>query len=117
MRQKRLGNSDIMISAVGLGCMGLSHASGAPTEKSEAVKILRQAHEIGYTFFDTAECYTGINPDGSIHYNEEIVGDALRPIRDEVWSLPRNSEFITKKTEACFWTANRRQSADPLTEH
>lgn len=84
MRQKRLGNSDIMISAVGLGCMGLSHASGAPTEKSEAVKILRQAHEIGYTFFDTAECYTGINPDGSIHYNEEIVGDALRPIRDEV---------------------------------
>lgn len=84
MKQKRLGNSEIMISAVGLGCMGLSHASGAPTEKSEAIKILRQAHEIGYTFFDTAECYTGINPDGSIHYNEEMVGDALRPVRDEV---------------------------------
>lgn len=84
MKQKRLGNSEIMISAVGLGCMGLSHASGVPTEKSEAIKILRQAHEIGYTFFDTAECYTGINPDGSIHYNEEIVGDALRPVRDEV---------------------------------
>lgn len=84
MKQKRLGNSEIMISAVGLGCMGLSHASGAPTEKSEAIKILRQAHEIGYTFFDTAECYTGVNPDGSIHYNEEMVGDALRLVRNEV---------------------------------
>jgi len=72
------------VSPIGMGCMGLSHASGAPTERKEAVKIIRQAFEMGYTFFDTAECYTGINEDGSTSYNEELVGEALRPIRDQV---------------------------------
>jgi len=82
MKNRKLGN--IEVSAVGMGCMGLSHASGASTEKKEAVKIIRQAYEMGYTFFDTAECYTGINKDGSTSYNEELVGEALRPIRDKV---------------------------------
>ncbi len=82
MKTRRLGTLEV--SAVGLGCMGLSHASGAPTEKSEAIKVLRQAVEMGYTLFDTAECYTGINPDGSISYNEELVGEALRPVRNDV---------------------------------
>lgn len=72
------------VNAVGLGCMGLSHASGTPTPKDEAVKILRAAHEIGYDFYDTAECYTGVNPDGSINYNEEIVGEAIKDFRNEV---------------------------------
>lgn len=62
----------------GLGCMGLSHAYGAPTEKKEAVKLIHQAVDMGYTFFDTAECYTGVNLDGTISYNEEMAGDALR---------------------------------------
>ena len=83
MKNRILGK-DLEVSAVGLGCMGFSHASGAPTEKSEAVKILREAYEMGYTFFDTAECYTGINPDGSTSYNEELVGEALRDVRDKV---------------------------------
>ena len=82
MKNRKIGNMEV--SAVGMGCMGLSHANGAPTEKEEAIKIIRQAFEMGYTFFDTAECYTGINEDGSTSYNEELVGEALRPIRDKV---------------------------------
>lgn len=82
--ETRILGRDLEVSAVGLGCMGLSHASGAPTERSEAVKILRQAYDMGYTFLDTAECYTGTYPDGSISYNEELVGEALRDIRDKV---------------------------------
>ncbi len=82
MKTRMIGNMEV--SSVGLGCMGLSHASGAPTEKKEAVSILRQAVDMGYTLFDTAECYTGINPDSSVSYNEELVGEALRPIRDKV---------------------------------
>lgn len=79
-----LGQSGIQVSPVGLGCMGFSHAYGEPTEKGQAVRMIRGAYEMGYTFFDTAECYTGINPDGSTSYNEELVGDALRAVRDKV---------------------------------
>lgn len=68
-----LGQSGIQVSSVGLGCMGFSHAYGEPTEKGQAVRMIRGAYEMGYTFFDTAECYTGINPDGSTSYNEELV--------------------------------------------
>lgn len=81
MEQRTIGNSELKVSPIGLGCMGFSHASGTPTEKGEAVKTLRQAFEMGYTLFDTAECYTGINADGSISYNEELVGEALGPVR------------------------------------
>lgn len=84
MKQVRLGKTNMYVNPVGLGCMGLSHASGTPTPKDEAVKILRAAYEMGYNFFDTAECYTGINPDGSINYNEEVVGEAIKPFRDKV---------------------------------
>ena len=79
-----LGNSGIEVSALGMGCMGLTHASGDPLPREQAVRVVREAHEMGYTFFDTAECYVGVNPDGSTAYNEEAVGDALRPVRDEV---------------------------------
>ena len=72
---------DLPVSAVGMGCMGFSHAYGAPTEEKEAVRLLRRSAEIGYTFFDTAEVYgTPENP----HINERIVGEALRPIRNKV---------------------------------
>ena len=53
----RILGKDLAVSAVGLGCMGFSHAYGAPTEKDEAVRLIRQAAEMGYTFFDTAEVY------------------------------------------------------------
>ena len=73
------------VAPVGLGCMGLSHAYGTAVEKSEAVNILRQAFDMGYNFFDTAECYTGLNADGTTSYNEEIVGEAIKPFRDKVF--------------------------------
>ena len=59
MQKKRLGKSDLYVTPIGLGCMGFSHAYGAPLEKREAVKRIREAYETGYNFFDTAECYTG----------------------------------------------------------
>ena len=73
------------VNAVGLGCMGLSHAYGTAVEKSQAVDILRQAFDMGYNFFDTAECYTGLNADGTTSYNEEIVGEAIKPFRNKVF--------------------------------
>ena len=82
--KRKLGNSDLSVNPVGLGCMGFSHAYGAPTEKSEAVKMIRKAYDMGYDFFDTAECYTGINADGSTSFNEELVGEALKDVRDKV---------------------------------
>ncbi|MCM1194232.1 MAG: aldo/keto reductase [Acetatifactor muris] len=82
--QSRILGKDLEVSAVGLGCMGLSHAYGPAVERNEAVRLIRQAYEDGYTFFDTAECYTGAYEDGSISYNEDIVGEALQPVRDKV---------------------------------
>ncbi|WP_296877425.1 aldo/keto reductase [Thomasclavelia sp.] len=84
MRKVQLGKTNMYVNVIGLGCMGLSHASGVPTPKEEAVKVLRAAHDMGYDFYDTAECYTGINPDGTINYNEEVVGEAIKDFRDEV---------------------------------
>lgn len=84
MNTIRLGNSDICISPVGLGCMGFSHAYGSPMEKHEAARIIRSAYDMGYTLFDTAQRYVGTNPDGSTSYNEEMVGEALKGIRDKV---------------------------------
>lgn len=79
--QERILGKDLKVSAVGLGCMGFSHAYGAPTEKKEAVCRIQQAVEMGYTFFDTAEVYgTPENP----HQNEMLVGEALKYCRDKV---------------------------------
>lgn len=80
MKQRTLGK-DLTVSAVGLGCMGLSHAYGAATEKNEAIRVLQQAVDMGYTFFDTAEVY---GDDKDPHINEQIVGEALRPYGGKV---------------------------------
>lgn len=81
MKKRILGTTGLEVSALGLGCMGLSHAYGAPTGKNESVWFIRQAVEMGYTFFDTAEIYgTQDNP----YDNEMIVGEALAPYRDKV---------------------------------
>ena len=84
MKYKTLGKTGIKISAVGLGCMGLSHAFDTPLGKREAADKVRAAFDLGYTFFDTAECYTGTNPDGTTAYNEEAVGEGIRGIRDKI---------------------------------
>ena len=80
----RAWGDGLQVSERGLGCMGFSHAYGAPTDRAEAIRVMEQAVEMGYTFFDTAESYTGENQDGSISYNEELVGEALRPHRNAV---------------------------------
>ncbi|MBS4981212.1 MAG: aldo/keto reductase [Lachnospiraceae bacterium] len=80
MRYRTLGK-DLSVSAVGFGCMGISHAYGKPLDRQEGIRLIRQAVEMGYTFFDTAEVYgTDENP----HANEELVGEALRPYRNQV---------------------------------
>lgn len=80
MEYRTLG-TDLKVSAVGLGCMGMSHAYGAPADKKEMTELLAQAVDMGYTFFDTAEVYgTADNP----HDNEELVGTALKPFRNRV---------------------------------
>lgn len=79
--KKRMLGKDLKVSAVGLGCMGMSHAYGAPADKKEMTELLAKAVDLGYTFFDTAEVYgTPENP----HDNEELVGKALKPYRDKV---------------------------------
>lgn len=80
MQYRTLG-SDLTVSAVGLGCMGMSHAYGAPADKKKMAELLAQAVDLGYTFFDTAEVYgTPEHP----HDNEELVGAALKPYRDKI---------------------------------
>ena len=80
MNYRTLG-ADLTVSAVGLGCMGMSHAYGAPADKKQMTELLAQAVNMGYTFFDTAEVYgTPDNP----HDNEELVGAALKPYRDNI---------------------------------
>lgn len=80
MQYRTLG-SDLTVSAVGLGCMGMSHAYGAPADKKQMTELLAQAVDLGYTFFDTAEVYgTPEHP----HDNEELVGAALKPYRDKI---------------------------------
>ena len=80
METRTLGN-DLQVSAVGLGCMGMSHAYGPAADKEEMSRLLAQAVEMGYTFFDTAEVYgTPENP----HDNEELLGNALKPFRNRI---------------------------------
>ena len=80
MDTRTLG-ADLTVSAVGLGCMGFSHAYGAPTENNEAIRSIRAAYDMGYTMFDTAETYgTAADP----HENEKLVGEALKDVRDKV---------------------------------
>jgi aryl-alcohol dehydrogenase-like predicted oxidoreductase len=77
MEKRILGKSGLEVSALGLGCMGLSFAYGPATDKQDAIKLIRGAYERGVTFFDTAEAYGPF-------LNEELLGEALAPFRDEV---------------------------------
>jgi len=77
MQKRVLGKSGLEVSAIGLGCMGMSFGYGAPKEKQEMISLIRTAVERGVTFFDTAEVYGPFT-------NEELVGEALAPLRDQV---------------------------------
>src|SRR5271154_1616093 len=77
MQQRQLGNSGLKVSALGLGCMGLSYGYGPATDTAEALKLIRAAFDRGITFFDTAEAYGPF-------INESVLGEALEPMRDQV---------------------------------
>src|SRR6187397_2121515 len=77
MQKRKLGNSNLEVSALGLGCMGLSYGYGPATNTQEAITLIRAAVERGVTFFDTAEVYGPFT-------NEELVGEALAPFRGQV---------------------------------
>ena len=81
MTYRTLGLSGLRVSAIGLGCMGMSHAYGAPADRRDMAELLSDAVDMGYTFFDTAESYgTAASP----HDNEELLGEALKPFRDRI---------------------------------
>jgi aryl-alcohol dehydrogenase-like predicted oxidoreductase len=77
MQKRKLGNSNLEVSALGLGCMGMSFGYGPPADKQEMISLIRTAVERGITFFDTAEVYGPFT-------NEELVGEALAPFREQV---------------------------------
>jgi aryl-alcohol dehydrogenase-like predicted oxidoreductase len=77
MKKRTLGSSGLEVSALGLGCMGMSHGYGPPADKQESIKLIRTAVERGVTFFDTAEVY-------GPYTNEELVGEALAPFKAQV---------------------------------
>src|SRR5579864_9354834 len=77
MKKRKLGNSNLEVSAIGLGCMGMSFSYGAPKDKKEMTDVLHAAVDRAITFFDTAEVYGPF-------INEELVGEALQPYRGKV---------------------------------
>ena len=77
MQKRRLGRGNLEVSALGLGCMGMSHGYGPAGDKQEMISVIRAAVEHGVTFFGTAEVYGPFT-------NEELVGEALAPFRDKV---------------------------------
>jgi aryl-alcohol dehydrogenase-like predicted oxidoreductase len=123
MQKRKLGNSGLEVSALGLGCMGLSFGYGPATDKQDAIKLIRTAFEKGVTFFDTAEVYGPFT-------NEELLGEALQPFRNEVvvatkfgfkegkgaLGLDSTPENIRKVTEASLKRL-RRDSIDLLYQH
>ncbi len=77
MQKRKLGNSGLEVSALGLGCMGLSYGYGPAVNKEDGIKLIQKAFELGVTFFDSAEAYGPFD-------NEELLGEALQPFRNEV---------------------------------
>ncbi|CAG8863441.1 Aldo-keto reductase YhdN [Pseudomonas fluorescens] len=100
--QKRTLGSGLEVSALGLGCMGLSHGYGPATDTQQAVALIRAAVEQGVTFFDTAEVY-------GPYVNEQVLGEALAPVRDQV--------VIATKFGFTFGSDNKQQILNSRPEH
>src|SRR3982075_2275592 len=96
MQKRKLGNSNLEVSALGLGCMGLSYGYGPAADKQEAISLIRTAVERGVTFFDTAEVYGPFT-------NEELVGEALAPFRDQV-VIATKFGFAPDPNDSSKWT-------------
>ena len=97
MENRKLGNSGLEVSAIGLGCMGMSWAYDPPKNKNEMIALLRAAVERGVTFFDTAEVY-------GPYTNEELLGEALAPYRGKV-VIATKFGFAPGAADASKWTA------------
>ena len=102
MQKRRLGKSNLEVSAIGLGCMGMSFAYGPAADKQEMISLIRLAVERGVTFFDTAEAY-------GPYANEELVGEALAPFRDQV--------VIATKFGFKFGPEGKQMGQDSRPEH
>jgi aryl-alcohol dehydrogenase-like predicted oxidoreductase len=101
MQKRKLGNSGLEVSALGLGCMGLSHAYGQAVDKQAGISLIRAAVERGVTLFDTAEAYGPFT-------NEEVVGEALAPFRSRVVIATKFGFDIDPKTGARSGGVNSR---------
>ena len=97
MKKRKLGKSNLEVSALGLGCMGMSFGLGPPADKQEMIALIRSAVERGVTFFDTAEVY-------GPHTNEELVGEALAPFRRQV-AIATKFGFAPDPSGGAGWTA------------
>ena len=104
MQKRQLGNSTLEVSALGLGCMGMSANYGPPADKQEMVALIRAAVERGVTLFDTAEVY-------GPYVNEELVGEALAPFKGQVVIATKFGFDLDKET------AQRRGGLDSRPEH
>ena len=92
MKKRKLGKSNLEVSAIGLGCMGMSYGYGPAGDKQEMISLIRSAVERGVTFFDTAEAYGPFT-------NEEFVGEALAPFRGKVVIATKFGFKINPKVE------------------
>jgi len=97
MQKRKLGNSNLEVSALGLGCMGMSFAYGPPGDKQEMISLLRSAVDRGITFFDTAEVYGPFT-------NEELVGEALAPVRSRV-VIATKFGFAAEPDDTARWSS------------
>src|SRR5512136_1362749 len=97
MQKRKLGKSNLEVSALGFGCMGLNFSYGPAPEKSQMIRLLRSAVESGVTFFDTAEVYGPLT-------NEELVGEALAPFKGQV-VIATKFGFKPASSEETHWSA------------
>jgi aryl-alcohol dehydrogenase-like predicted oxidoreductase len=102
MQKRKLGNSNLEVSEIGYGCMGLNFGYGPAADRQEASSLIQSAVERGVTFFDTAEVYGPFT-------NEELVGEALAPVRDQV--------VIATKFGFGFGSDGAQQGLDSRPEH
>jgi aryl-alcohol dehydrogenase-like predicted oxidoreductase len=101
MQKRKLGKSGLEVSAIGLGCMGLSYGYGPAMDRQQAITLIRSAFERGVTFFDTAEAYGPFA-------NEELLGEALAPFREQV--VIATSSVLNPARWRLGSTASRRTS-------
>jgi aryl-alcohol dehydrogenase-like predicted oxidoreductase len=110
MKTRKLGKSNLEVSAIGLGCMGLTFGYGPATDRQDAIKLIRAAVDRGVTFFDTAEVYGPFT-------NEEIVGEALKPVRDQVVIATKFGFAIDASGKGFDPKSGRQAGLDSRPEH